>query len=311
MHIAFCFDAAFEQHFAAAAFSIILAHDGPVCGLTFHAITDRKSEPLVTFLEQLRARHGCQVELHVLNDVDQAPLGRVHPKHLRSGHLSKPAYFRLLIPRKLQYHTDRVIYLDCDLIVRRPLSVLWDTELEGNIVGAVPDVLEIQLAKRHGIEAYFNSGVLLMDLVAWRDEGISERAIDLLTNPETDAPNLDQCALNLVLRGRFCRLNKDWNVQFAPSRMKGNEQTEAISRSAILHYYTAQKPWQAWYPEHAGRPYWLALEASPWPTRHSEQAVTAQQHYQLARNCFESGRLEDAIRHYDLIARHYLKIGTH
>ena len=54
-------------------------------------------------------------------------------------HFSEEMYYRLFLPWLLP-DCERVLYLDCDILVRGSLSELYDFDLEDNYVGAAHDV---------------------------------------------------------------------------------------------------------------------------------------------------------------------------
>ena len=61
---------------------------------------------------------------------------------LRSyDHFSVASLFRLLLPRLLPPSLDKVIYLDCDMVIRRDLGELWDLDLGNAYLLAVPEQL--------------------------------------------------------------------------------------------------------------------------------------------------------------------------
>jgi len=135
-----------------------------------------------------------------------------------------PHYFRLLIPF-LMPNEARAIYLDADTIVLKEVFSLWVTDLEDRVVAAVRDYLpcvcdavgnweELRLNPN---APYFNSGVLVMDLVQWRREKISQRALSacqkyqhrLLAQGKWN--QYDQYGLNVVIHGNWKALNPAWN----------------------------------------------------------------------------------------------------
>ena len=108
---------------------------------------------------------------------------------LKTTHtFSQAAYLRLLIPELLP-GVDRVIYLDSDLVVERDLGKLWRSEMDGRSTLAVKDYRypyvscvdwagETYTAVSCARDApYCNSGVLVMDLEAWRTTQIAQRAV--------------------------------------------------------------------------------------------------------------------------------------
>lgn len=88
-------------------------------------------------------------------------------------HLSKAAYFRLLIPELIQEY-DKCIYLDCDIIVHGDLKELYEIELGNNYLAGVKDchiIADTSRERQHqrilGLPTraqYINSGVLVMGL---------------------------------------------------------------------------------------------------------------------------------------------------
>jgi lipopolysaccharide biosynthesis glycosyltransferase len=54
-----------------------------------------------------------------------------------SGHITLAAYARIFLSDILPASWSKVLYLDCDLIVRRSLLELWSTELDGYAIAAV------------------------------------------------------------------------------------------------------------------------------------------------------------------------------
>lgn len=95
---------------------------------------------------------------------------------------------RLLFPL-LAPDVDRAIYLDVDLIVMGDIKELWEQELDGHIIGAVPLLIDRpcvveEMRRRIGAEKteykYFNSGILLLDYKKWRQQsnGSNQQIID-------------------------------------------------------------------------------------------------------------------------------------
>ncbi|MHC4885187.1 MAG: glycosyltransferase, partial [Planctomycetota bacterium] len=81
---------------------------------------------------------------------------------------------------------DRAIYLDCDVLVRESLHGLWQTPLpDGGIALAVQDTwypfaedsdsTVFSLFSIPPEAPLFNSGVMLVDLAAWRGASIEEQ----------------------------------------------------------------------------------------------------------------------------------------
>lgn len=159
------------------------------------------------------------------------------------AHLTRSTYLRLLIP-DLFPDEDRVIYTDCDMVVLDDLSTLARVDLGRNIVAAVPcpspDPAEIS-ATGHVIGSYVNAGLLVMNLPVWREEGIAERCLALLSDPYRPLLSEDQSAINIAAHGRIHLLEPRFNTYSDPGAYKRMEDFPA--GPAIVHYVVNNKPW--------------------------------------------------------------------
>ena len=237
--------------------------------------------PLATALRSLvEANPGqAELELHVLTSefsasarqkvLNSLPVGSVSIRWLpvdlqvfrefsTPDYISKMTYARLMIPYMFPENVQRILYLDADILVLGQLGPLWAVDLEGTVVGAVVDVHSPTHVNRLGLCAslrqgdsgaevplainYFNAGVLLIDLPRWRQERISENALEyLLKHPETSLS--DQDALNVACCGKWKELDARWNYYNHPRLGYGETQTEQWP--SIVHFIGRYKPWAA------------------------------------------------------------------
>lgn len=153
-------------------------------------------------------------------------------------------YYRLFIASLFpQYH--KAIYLDADVVLNRDIAAFYEIPLGNNLVGAISDAIVnghedfIRYAEGSlGIPAkeYFNSGVLLMNLDAFRKERIQERFVELLNKYHFDTICPDQDYLNHLCRGRVQFVDKGWN------KMSLDENYDGVP--GLIHYNMFYKPWQ-------------------------------------------------------------------
>ena len=173
-------------------------------------------------------------------------------------HVSQVTYARLLMPLLLPPHIRRVLYLDSDTLVMGSLADLWSVSLDGMALGAVPDALiadphlgllsherwtialPSHLDAAHGVENYFNAGVLLVDLDEWRARQITQRAIEFLER-HPQSPFSDQDALNVACVGSWKVLDAHWNFQ--PHLALKLDALPEEQRPRIVHFVTSAKPW--------------------------------------------------------------------
>lgn len=184
-----------------------------------------------------------------------------------SGELSRASYFRLDIANILDESIEKIIYLDCDLLVYDDIEKMWQLDMGGKPVAATCDLgimasarVRKQKNKFIGLPfdaPYFNAGVLMMDLKKWRDGNYAEAIIALAT--QNKYPNHDQDALNKFFMNNWQEIPLRWDVippvfnLFLKIVTKPDLRKKAIEAKlnpAIFHYAGGYKPWE--YEIHNG-----------------------------------------------------------
>lgn len=180
---------------------------------------------------------------------------------------------RYLIPKVIP--ADKVLYLDCDVMVRGSLHPLFEEDVDGYYLAGVPDynvIFRGKLSERFGPdfkkEEYVNSGVLLINNQKWREENLFEK---LLAFSEKNASYLlwpDQDAVNVVCQKRKKMLPERYNVMgymYKPDLFlddaRGNRISLEAKKAVIRHFHAWKK--NLFVPH---RDEYLALiQKSPWP----------------------------------------------
>ncbi|MCQ2049788.1 MAG: glycosyltransferase family 8 protein [Candidatus Saccharibacteria bacterium] len=111
-------------------------------------------------------------------------------------------FARLFLSRLLPESCDRVLYLDCDTIVRHSLEDFYKIDFEGNVVCGVMDCISKQHRARLGLkpdDIYINSGMMLVDFQAWLANGIEEKVEKVIADFNGIVPYADQGIINLAL----------------------------------------------------------------------------------------------------------------
>lgn len=165
-----------------------------------------------------------------------------------SDRLTIAAYLRLALPEAFAGDYDRILYLDCDvLIAGEALGNAFALDLGGHPVGACMDISKAKRPRRPTRDqaatgmtgAYFNSGVLLIDTAAYRQADIRRKCVLAAQDHSGALLQLDQTLLNLVLRNNWAELHPAWNWQWAGVR----PMFEVFVDTQIVHFVTAVKPW--------------------------------------------------------------------
>lgn len=108
-----------------------------------------------------------------------APTSKRYPQEM---------YYRLLAPLLLPHTLDRALYLDPDTLIINPLRPLYKMNMRGNLFAAAPHTGKTEFANtinkvRLGTDhAYYNSGVLLIDLARGRKEITCEQVLAMCGN---------------------------------------------------------------------------------------------------------------------------------
>ncbi len=181
-------------------------------------------------------------------------------------HFSIVTYYRLFIASLFPQY-DKIVYLDCDLVVLGDIAELYNTDLGSNILSAAPeqfvqntaefrDYAEIAL----GVDpdGYVNAGVLLINLKEFRKNDIEGKFIKLITEYDFDLLDPDQAYLNYLCQDKIHTLPNGWNKEPMPLPCEGKKN--------IVHYALYKKPWQ--YDDVMdGECFWQYAKKSPFYTR--------------------------------------------
>lgn len=169
------------------------------------------------------------------------------------GHISEATYYRIMIPELFPENIKKVIYLDSDVLVRKDIMELWDTEIGDSVIGA------IKLNEYNGYDKidipkdapYFNAGVLVINLDKWREEQITRKAFEYIKRHPEKLIAHDQSILNYLLYGKWHQVDYKWNVRtqifsldYLNAGFDNFESFEEVKEDpSIVHFTTASKPW--------------------------------------------------------------------
>ena len=157
------------------------------------------------------------------------------------------AYARLALPELIT--DEQILYLDADVVIQGDVSELWRIDFGDFIIAAAIDVIDKDLGNaRLPIEELrlnkfapcLNSGVLMINVVRWRQADITTQALKYLKEWPRHSANWDQSALNVVLYGRWHQLGREWNT---PAWMADCERNDCSLEAHVLHFVGPNKPW--------------------------------------------------------------------
>lgn len=175
------------------------------------------------------------------------------------AHYSKSMYSRLLIP-ELKPDFNKVIYSDVDVIFTGDINELYEVDLgefaiatvQGYFINKKTRNYYAERVKRLGLkndDSLFNSGILMIDCIKWREQRISEKLIQMLK--ELASKNKltlpDQDVLNKYFDGNYFRLDRKWNVihHLLTANLSEDEVNSLIANQKMVHFTGGGKfkPW--------------------------------------------------------------------
>ncbi|AVF38139.1 glycosyltransferase family 8 protein [Rahnella sikkimica] len=262
-HIFFGVDSNFIFHALITVMSIIEHADHSV--YHFHIISSEFDEgDAAKFSEVLAGRkHGLTVH-HAGDDMfSSLPTTAL---------FTRATYYRLLAPQLVPY-ADHVLYLDADMVCIKSLDPLWllaerDPNVVAFVVGEIEN-LQKALAENVGLKKtdYFNAGMMLINVQKWKQTGISEKALQALTNSEKPLQYLDQDALNIVLEGNVCYVDRRFNHIEMLAHNAHSYSKDVPANTCVIHYAGADKPWQQWNQQKVCQYYQKIYRHSPVASR--------------------------------------------
>ena len=154
-------------------------------------------------------------------------------------------YFRVFIAEMFPQF-DKALYLDCDLVALGDISALYEYDLGDNLIGGAGVIIvnSFEVYKKYvreldgvNTDTFFNAGVILMNLKAFRDEGFYEQFADLLKKYKFRLIQ-DEDYLNVICQDRILQLPRAWN-KFPVSMDKLDREDLRIA-----HFGLTWKPWK-------------------------------------------------------------------
>ena len=279
LNVIFSSDDTYAQHLGAAMYSL-LSHNADFEAIHIYVIDNAISADSREKLEQI-SRQFSNSEIHWISFEkwkSQLALNM-------AWNISVSAYARLMMASMLPQNLDRVLYMDCDMIVCDSLASLWATDLHGKVVGAVQDDISDGTKAAVSLlphDPYFNSGLLLVDLAAWREQNIGKKCLEFIHNHNGTVVHHDQGTLNGVLKSNWHRLPPEYNLMTIHYMFNLNQiqryyadhspfySVEEINTAkkipVILHFTPSftSRPWVKGCAHPERKRYWDAVRQTPW-----------------------------------------------
>ncbi|MCQ2410786.1 MAG: glycosyltransferase family 8 protein [Elusimicrobiaceae bacterium] len=235
--------------YLAVTLTSILYNASPEDELTFYILCNQISSK---HKQKLKALQSIKPHHIVFIDIDEN-LFKSFPAG--GAHISNTTYARFQLADLLP-EVDKIIYLDCDIIVTCSLANLFKTDIHAYALAGVEDVgyFYWRTVRKDMIFKdffYINAGVLLINLAWWREHNTGIELAQYVNKNCSVIKCGDQDAINGLLHAHILPLGYQWNVQDSFYRLMPerafNPNRELVEQAAlnpfIIHYTSGKKPW--------------------------------------------------------------------
>lgn len=248
------------------------------CSINYYVIVDERfSNENRESLMRIAERYSNTISFYTITpeETKDFPV----KKDYQPSHITKAAYYRLFVADILPSDMDKILYLDCDMVVRHSIEELWSWDISEYAIGVVRDCDEFSESKDNRLpypmqEGYFNSGMLLINLDYWRKNKCYDMFEDFARKHSEILIYHDQDILNATLWDKKKWLPLTYNFQSsfihkAEYRNNYERIEDEINATkydpTIIHYVANTKPWKIDCPmgyRVAWRYYWKKTEWS-------------------------------------------------
>ena len=157
---------------------------------------------------------------------------------------------------------DKILYLDSDIIIASTLKPLWEMDLGNCVCAGVETIHTLKDNEIMGLtrdDRAINDGMLLMNLVAWREGDYLNKCLHYIELYDGKPPVLSEGTINNVCRGKIKILDPRYNLMSAivganakkimtiTGRNYYSQKTidDATENPVIIHYLSGffNRPW--------------------------------------------------------------------
>lgn len=229
--------------YAAVSLHSLVKHANPATDYTVYFLNQDLSTAHQKDLTALGSSNVHVNFFHIDDDLVK-PIQNRKENFLRADFFTMSIFYRLFIPDLFPEY-DKAIYIDSDTIVNDDIAKLYETDLGNNLFGACTDSSIQYVAKMVKYikdvlaldpKKYINSGMLVMNAKAFREEHFIDHFMGLLEKYHFDCIAPDQDYLNEIGEGRILHLDPRWDAM-------PNENTKPLASPGLIHYNLFFKPW--------------------------------------------------------------------
>ena len=257
-HICFSSDNNYAQHLGVTIASILTTN--PKHNFHFYVLDGGISEKNKNKLFLLKKIKQFELDFVPMdeNEFSGCP---VPP----NSHISLATFYRFKI-LSLFPNLEKILYLDCDLLVLKDLKPLFEINLNKSWMALCADYFSDKLSVELKIKdrPYYNAGVIMFNLKECRKNNLEKKLFQYaISHP--DLRYGDQDVINMVVGAHILTLPQSFNCQFQPFVCDlENRILSKIKEITILHYTSGLKPWKTNSQHQLNDYYFKFLKHTPW-----------------------------------------------
>jgi lipopolysaccharide biosynthesis glycosyltransferase len=232
LNIFFSIDKNYIQHFTVALTSLLENNrDLPLSIFVIHNIDDLSL--LDKTITHVKDKYGLILKLIDISNIDFS-------RFTTNVNYTSATYFRLFLAQIIPEDVDSGLVLDSDLVVTGSIKELANIDLSKKYIYAASEAFpahNIERFKKIGFNAngYFNSGVSLINLKAWRDLNLTAKFLSIADNYMDKLEWYDQDILNIHFLNNWGQFDSKYNAVHITK--------ELSVMPVIVHYASYSKPW--------------------------------------------------------------------
>lgn len=220
--------------------------------IKFHILVDIGERKILLRMLNVYFMNKIRYEIKEFNP-PQELISNIRILHGNVG-IKKPMNFSRFYFHKTFTNIDKIIYLDCDMIVQDDAVVLYDSiKLDKYFLAAVSickakdmNDFKPELYKQ-GINPnsnYFNAGLFCTSLKRWNEHKVTSKLEHIMMLHKNSKDGLyefgTQSAMNIVFNEYFEEIDRNWNVT-----LKSYMTKEYIDKNIkCIHWTGSKKPWK-------------------------------------------------------------------
>lgn len=271
-HILYATDKNYCELCAVSLYSLLSHLKGEVVIHIIESSLEERKDDLIRIADKF----NCKIDFIPIEDISRRLVEANIPPY-RGGY---SPYARFFISDYVS--EGRVLYLDCDTIIKDDVSSILNYDLKGNPLGAIIDqstsLVNVLIGHKKE-DMYFNSGVLLFDACKCRETNAPEKFLNAVKTIDLSNTFLgaDQeimnvayyheitplpVAANMMFTCRFFKPSHIYSVSSkkASSYYSADEFNSANEHPLVIHF-AGGAPYQPWREEGV---YYMDEDADVW-----------------------------------------------